>query len=168
MNCSMWGFPVLQHLLELAQTRVHWVGDAVGASHPLLPSSSLVLKSFQCQGLFQWVSIFASGDQILAIKPVASDKGLGPLALRERIPTKTKRVKQVKHLLRGEESTVQVNRCTGGLRERGSRSYILVVAWVIFVGRFLLVSFGRSSWFDWFTVHIWCISGSSHMCTRIS
>ena len=28
MDCSMPGFPVLHHLLELAQTCVHWVGDA--------------------------------------------------------------------------------------------------------------------------------------------
>ena len=39
MDCSMSGFPVLHHLLELAQTHVHWVGDAIQPSHPLLPLS---------------------------------------------------------------------------------------------------------------------------------
>ena len=29
MDCSMSGFPVLHHLLELAQTCVHWVSDAI-------------------------------------------------------------------------------------------------------------------------------------------
>ena len=29
------GFPVLHHLPELAQTHVHWVGDATQPSHPL-------------------------------------------------------------------------------------------------------------------------------------
>ena len=29
MDCSMPGFPVLHHLLELAHTCVHWVGDAI-------------------------------------------------------------------------------------------------------------------------------------------
>ena len=29
------GFPVLHHLPELAQTHVHWVGDAIQLSHPL-------------------------------------------------------------------------------------------------------------------------------------
>ena len=29
MNCSTPGFPVLHHLLELAQIHVHWVGDAI-------------------------------------------------------------------------------------------------------------------------------------------
>ena len=35
MNCSMLGFPVYHQVLELAQTHVHWVGDAIQASHPL-------------------------------------------------------------------------------------------------------------------------------------
>ena len=35
MDCSTPGFPVLHHLLELAQTHVHWVGDAIQPSHPL-------------------------------------------------------------------------------------------------------------------------------------
>ena len=33
------GFPVLHHLLEFAQTPVHWVNDAIWPSHPLLPPS---------------------------------------------------------------------------------------------------------------------------------
>ena len=39
MDCSTLGFPVLYHLLELAQTHVHWVGDAIQPSHPLLSPS---------------------------------------------------------------------------------------------------------------------------------
>ena len=39
MDCSMPGFPVLHYLPELAQTQVHWVGDATQPSHPLLPPS---------------------------------------------------------------------------------------------------------------------------------
>ena len=34
-DCSLPGFPVLHHLLELAETHVHWVGDAIQPSHPL-------------------------------------------------------------------------------------------------------------------------------------
>ena len=37
MDCSMPGFPVLHSLLELADTHVHWVSDAIQPSHPLLP-----------------------------------------------------------------------------------------------------------------------------------
>ena len=38
MDCSMPGFPVHHQLLELAQTQVHWVSDAIQLSYP--PSSS--------------------------------------------------------------------------------------------------------------------------------
>ena len=51
MDCI--GFPVLHHLLELAQTPVLWVDDAIQPSHPLLcPSPALSL--YQHQGPF-WV-----------------------------------------------------------------------------------------------------------------
>ena len=39
MDCSTPGFLVLHHLLELAQTHVHWVSDAIHPSHPLLSPS---------------------------------------------------------------------------------------------------------------------------------
>ena len=35
MHCSRPGFPILHHLLELTQTHVHWVRDAIQPSHPL-------------------------------------------------------------------------------------------------------------------------------------
>ena len=37
MDCSMPIFPVLNHLLELAQTHVHWVSDAIQPSCPCCP-----------------------------------------------------------------------------------------------------------------------------------
>ena len=55
MDCSMPGLPVHHQLLELAQTPVHWVGDAIQLSHPLL-SPSPAFNHSQHQGLFQWVS----------------------------------------------------------------------------------------------------------------
>ena len=39
MDCSMPVFLVHHQLLELAQTHVHWVGDAIQPSHPLSPPS---------------------------------------------------------------------------------------------------------------------------------
>ena len=56
MDCSTPGFPVLHCLPELAQTHVHWIGDAIQPSHLLLPPSPLVLNLSQHQDLFQWVS----------------------------------------------------------------------------------------------------------------
>ena len=43
VDCSTPGLPVLYYLLELAQTHVHWVGDAIQPSHPLSPSSPSTL-----------------------------------------------------------------------------------------------------------------------------
>ena len=56
MNCSTWGFPVLHYLLEFSQTHVHWVGDDIQPSHPMLPLYPPALNLSQNQSLFQWVS----------------------------------------------------------------------------------------------------------------
>ena len=39
MDCSVLGLPVHHQLLQLAQTHVHWVSDAIQPSHPLLSPS---------------------------------------------------------------------------------------------------------------------------------
>ena len=54
MDCSTSGFPVHHQLPELAQAHVHWVGDAMQPSHPVIPFSFVNLS--QHQSLFQWVS----------------------------------------------------------------------------------------------------------------
>ena len=54
MDCSTPGFPVLNHLLEFAQTHVHWDGDAIQPPHPM-SSPSLAFNLSQHEGLFQWV-----------------------------------------------------------------------------------------------------------------
>jgi len=56
MDCSTPGFPVHHQLLELAQTHVHRVGDAIQPSHPLSSPSPPAFNLSQHQGLFQWVS----------------------------------------------------------------------------------------------------------------
>ena len=55
MDCHTPGFPVHHQLLEFTQTPVHWVGDAIQPSHPLLspspPSRSwMLLNILQCKG----------------------------------------------------------------------------------------------------------------------
>ena len=48
MDCSTLGFPVLHYLLELAETHIQWVSDAIQPSHPLLLSSpALVFPSIR-------------------------------------------------------------------------------------------------------------------------
>ena len=62
MNCSAPGLPVHHQLPEFTQTHVHWVGDAIQPSHPLLilvpfsscPQSLTASESFQMSQLFAW------------------------------------------------------------------------------------------------------------------
>ena len=56
MDCSMPGFPVHYQLPELAQTHVHWVGDAIQPFHALSSPSPPAFNLSQHQGIFQWVS----------------------------------------------------------------------------------------------------------------
>ena len=53
MDYSTPGFPVHHQLLELTQTHVHHVSDAIQPSHPLSSPSSPAFSLSQHQGLFQ-------------------------------------------------------------------------------------------------------------------
>ena len=46
MDYTIPGFPVHHQLPELAETHVHWIGDTVQPSHPLLSPFSSCLQSF--------------------------------------------------------------------------------------------------------------------------
>ena len=72
MDCSTPGFPVFHHLPELAQTHVHWVGDAIQPSHPLSPPSPPAFNLSQHQGLFQWVGSLHQMAKVLELKLLAS------------------------------------------------------------------------------------------------
>ena len=56
MDCSTPGFPIHHQLLELTQTHVHWVGDAIQPSHLQSSPSPPTFNLSQHQGLFQSVS----------------------------------------------------------------------------------------------------------------
>ena len=64
MDCSTPDLPVLHHLLEPAQTHVHWISDAMQPSHPLSPPSPPVFSLWQHQGLF-WISSSHQVDKVL-------------------------------------------------------------------------------------------------------
>ena len=66
-NCSMPDFPVLHHLLELAQTHVHWVSDAIQPSLPLSSPSPPAFSLSQHQGHF-----FPSGGQSIGVSASVS------------------------------------------------------------------------------------------------
>jgi len=56
MDCSIPDFPVHHQLVELVQTHVHQVSDAIQPSHPLSSPSLPAFNLSQHQGLSQWVS----------------------------------------------------------------------------------------------------------------
>ena len=56
MNHSTPGLPVCHQLLESTQIHVHWVGDTIQPSQPLLSPSPPAFNLSQYQGLFKWVS----------------------------------------------------------------------------------------------------------------
>ena len=56
MSHSMPGLPVHHQPPESTQIHVHWVGDAIQPSYPLLSPSPPTLNLFQHQSLFKWVS----------------------------------------------------------------------------------------------------------------
>ena len=95
-------FPVLHHLLELAQTHVHWVGDAI---HPTI--SSFVIPFFSClqsspaSGFFLMSQLFASGGQsiggasaLASVLPV-NIQGWFPLGLTGLLSLQPKALKSL-------------------------------------------------------------------------
>ena len=70
MEWSMPGLPVHHQLLELVQTHVHRVGDAIQPSHPplSLSPSALYLFPHQPEGLSQWVSCLHQMAELLGFQ----------------------------------------------------------------------------------------------------
>ena len=56
VGCSRPDLPVHHQLPEFTQTHVHWVGDVIQPSHPLLIPSPPIFNLSQYQGLFKWGS----------------------------------------------------------------------------------------------------------------
>ena len=67
INCSMPGLPVHHQLPKLTRTHVHWVGDAIQPSHPLLSPSPPTFNLPQHQGLFKWVSSLQQVAKVLQL-----------------------------------------------------------------------------------------------------
>ena len=64
MDCSTPGLPVHHQFLEFTQTHVHWVGDTIQPSHPLLSPSPPAFNLSQHQGLFKGVNSTSGGQSI--------------------------------------------------------------------------------------------------------
>ena len=94
------GFPVLHHLLEFAQTQVHWVNDAIEPSHPLSSPSPPAYYLSQHQGLSLMCLLLTSGGPNIGASVSASvfpmnSQGWFPLGFTGLISLLSKRLSRV-------------------------------------------------------------------------
>ena len=66
MNCCTPGLPVHHQLPEFTQIHVHWIGDAIQTSHPVVPFSSCP-QSSPASGSFKMSQLFASDGQSIGV-----------------------------------------------------------------------------------------------------
>ena len=72
MDCSTPGFPVLHYILELTQTHVNGVDDAIQPPHHLSPPFSFGLQSFPASGSFPMSQLFTLGGQSIGVSASTS------------------------------------------------------------------------------------------------
>ena len=72
MNHSMPGLPIHHQLPEFTQTHIHWVGDTIQPSHPLVVLFSSCPQSFPATGSSQMSQLFASGGQSIGVSASTS------------------------------------------------------------------------------------------------
>ena len=119
MDCSTPGFPVHHQLMELAQTHVQWVGDAIQPSHPLSTPPPIFNHS-QHQCLFQWVSqFFPSGGQSIGTSASAS---VLPMNIQDCFPLGFQG--NLKSLLQYYSSKASVLRCSAFFMVQLSHPYM--------------------------------------------
>ena len=120
MNCSTPGFPVHHQLLELAQTHVHPVGDAIEPSHPLLSPSA----AFSLSQVFSTCRLLPSGGQRIGTSASASVLLMNiqnwfPLRLTGLISLQSKGLSRI-----FSNTTVQKHQFFGSLLSLWSNSHI--------------------------------------------
>ena len=71
MNCSMPGLPVHHQIPEFTQIHVHWVGDAIQPSYPLLSPSPPALNPSQHQS-FPMSQLLTWGGQSIGVSALAT------------------------------------------------------------------------------------------------
>ena len=80
---SMPGLPVHHQFLEFTQIHVHWLGDAIQPSHPLLSPFPPAFNLSQHQGLFQWVS---SSHQVAKVLEFSASASVLPMNTQDWSP----------------------------------------------------------------------------------
>ena len=121
MDCSMPGLPAHHQVLQFTQIHVHWVGDAIQPSHPLLPRL-LLPSNFPSIRVFSMSWLFASGGQRLGASTSASllsmnIQGWFPLGL-------TYLILHSKGLLQHHSSKAAVHQCLAFFMVQLSHPYM--------------------------------------------
>ena len=81
MDCSKPGFHLHHQLPELAQTHVHWVGDAIQPSHPLSSPSPPAFSLFQHQGLLPLKNQKKTAKLLIWVNPPSKAKHVAAVDL---------------------------------------------------------------------------------------
>ena len=126
MDCSTPGFPVHHWLLELTQTHVHRVSNAIQPSHPLSSPFPPAPKPSQHQGIFKWVSSLHQVAKVLKFQLPASDLPVNiqdwfPLGLTDWISLQSKGLS--KSLLQHHSSKASILQC--------SAFFIVQLSWLL-------------------------------------
>ena len=120
MNCCTPGLPVHHQLPEFTQIHVHWIGDAIQTSHPVVPFSSCP-QSLPASGSFPMSHLFASGVQSIGVSASISvfsmnTQDWSPLGWTGWIFLQSKRLSRVfsntivqKHQFFGSQLSLQSN-----------------------------------------------------------
>ena len=124
MDCNMPSFSVHHQLLDLAQTNVNWVSDAIQPSHPLSSPSPHTFNLSQQSWSFQMSQLFTSGGQSIGVSTPASvlpmnNQDWFPLGLAGCISLQSKGLSRV-----FSKTTAQKHRFFSAQLSLWSNSYI--------------------------------------------
>ena len=112
MACSTPGFPVLHHLPEFAQTHVHWVSDAIQASHPLLPPYPLALSLSQHQAFSKPLAFHIRWSKYSSFSISPSNEYSGLISLRIAQFNRLAVQETLKSLLQHHSSKALILQCS--------------------------------------------------------
>ena len=124
VNCSTLDFPVSHHLWEFAQTRVHWVGDAIQPFHRLSPPSPPSV--FPRTRVFPMSQLFTSGGQSIGASASATilPMNLGLISFRIDWFDLLAVQDTLKNLLQHHSSKASIPQCSTFFMVQLSHPYI--------------------------------------------
>ena len=152
MDCSTPGFPVHHQLLELTQTHVHWVGDAIQPSHPLsslllLPSVFPRIRVFSNESAFniRWSNFWSFS---FSVSP--SNKCTGLISFRMDWFDLLVVQGALKSLLQHQSSKASILRCSAFFTVQHSHPYVttgktIALTRQTFVGKVMSLLFNKLS-----------------------